>query len=67
MNNKLDAFNKDKRKCPKCKEYFDEISVVFMYDSISRLILTLCDGCYAKWNADDGGPKFEDWCKDEQT
>jgi len=72
MNNKLDSFNKDKRKCQKCKEYYDEISVAskpkfFMYDSISRLILTLCDGCYAKWNPKFSLIEFENWCNNEQT
>ena len=71
--NKLDSFNKDKIKCPKCKEYYDEISVVsepkvFIIDSISSSnALMLCDGCYAKWIADDESPIIEDWCNNEQT
>ena len=40
MNNKLDAFNNDKFRCPKCKEYFD------FYAWMNKL---LCDVCYEKW------------------
>ncbi len=35
--NKLDAFNNDKTKCKKCKEYFD-----YNY-------LYLCENCFKKW------------------
>ena len=37
--NKLDAFNKDKRKCKKCKDYYEPIK--------SSL---LCDSCCEKWS-----------------
>jgi|694.fasta_scaffold12015_18 anaerobic ribonucleoside-triphosphate reductase len=37
MKNKLDAFNKDKRKCEKCKEYYDKTEN------------KLCVDCNEKW------------------
>jgi len=46
--NKLDAFNKDKRKCKKCKDYYDE-----------KPNKVLCDGCHKKWN---DTLVFTDWC-----
>lgn len=48
--NKLDAFNKDKVKCPKCKEYYDTptASQVSRRSAQHVAQLLLCDGCYAK-------------------
>jgi hypothetical protein len=43
--NKLDAFNNDKFKCPKCKEYFD-VNNGYQLIIIS---LTLCGYCDRKW------------------
>jgi hypothetical protein len=43
MNNKLDSFNKDKVKCQKCKEYYDDD---FHDEAIGGRI---CADCYVKW------------------
>jgi len=58
MNNKLDTFNKDKRKCQKCKEYFD-----------APRWSCLCEDCYIKWAiaAHKHLCSIEDWCNSEQT
>jgi hypothetical protein len=40
MKNKLDAFNKDKIKCKKCKEY---------YEYLSDEHFLLCGKCYKEW------------------
>jgi hypothetical protein len=40
--NKLDAFNNDKTKCKKCKNYYDKIKA-FGAKKV------LCDSCYEKW------------------
>ena len=71
--NKLDAFNKDKAKCKKCKEYYDE-------NEFKGWKLTICLSCLtnwrSRWNAACDNwvpdrsvlsPKFEDWCNNEQT
>ena len=42
MNNKLDSFNKDKRKCQKCKEYYD-------LEGVPRRCKVLCGECCNKW------------------
>ena len=43
--NKLDAFNNDKFKCPKCKEHFDR----FLTWWSSMLSVTLCKDCDEKF------------------
>jgi len=68
MNNKLDSFNKDKFKCEKCKEYFDDF---FFRCTFSHW---LCNDCYKKWSAWCDNKKikkfseaFVSWYNDEQT
>jgi hypothetical protein len=39
MNNKLDAFNNDKVKCKKCKDYYDDKAHPSM----------ICIDCHEKW------------------
>jgi len=41
--NKLDSFNKDKTKCKKCKEYFDNNSTG------EHMWHNLCIDCNKKW------------------
>jgi hypothetical protein len=70
MNNKLDTFNKDKRKCLKCKEYFDKRHK-------KSFPLVLCDDCVKKWHQflDNSPPirthndfnYLDDWYNNEQT
>ena len=76
--NKLDAFNKDKRKCKKCKEYYDYCDVGEHY-----LIKPICEGCNKKWElfwtkaippnrtvlstGKQRDRNFDDWCNNEQT
>jgi len=45
MNNKLDAFNNDKFRCPKCKEYFD------VSNGYHQIVMPfkLCKYCDGKW------------------
>jgi hypothetical protein len=75
MNNKLDSFNKDKRKCKKCKKYYDKISMeskVFIYNGIKTLRNEdLCEDCNVIWaeiywnimmNWKNEKSNFEDWC-----
>jgi hypothetical protein len=45
MNNKLNSFNKDKIKCKKCKEYFDEV----VYFHTWGIKIRLCEDCHKKW------------------
>ena len=47
MNNKLDTFNKDKIKCEKCKDYYDDCSEVWKVPRSWYPLL--CDDCYDKW------------------
>jgi hypothetical protein len=66
--NKLDAFNNDKVKCKKCKNYYE-------IDPSNPCLL--CKGCIKKWSEkvrdlDRRGllhknlhKAFEDWCKNE--
>jgi hypothetical protein len=58
--NKLDAFNNDKRKCKKCKDYYDEKTsrtyAKQFLESFARergytISSVLCEGCYVKWSA----------------
>jgi|688.fasta_scaffold12015_17 hypothetical protein len=65
MNNKLDAFNKDKAKCLKCKDYFE------LRDSRLKY---MCRNCHEKWAKYIKSFKhlkdmnsFENWCNNEQT
>jgi hypothetical protein len=58
--NKLDSFNKDKIKCKKCKDYYDESG------------FRLCGACLEKWlfganRRRDSTITFDDWCNNEQT
>jgi hypothetical protein len=43
--NKLDTFNKDKRKCKKCKDYLDKHD-----DYIRGSLPLLCKNCDKKWH-----------------
>ena len=60
MNNKLDAFNKDKAKCKKCKDYFELTTSRLKY---------MCKNCHEKWVKYITSLKslkemeiFKDWC-----
>ena len=44
---KLDTFNKDKVKCEKCKEYYDDCSETWKVPRSWYPLL--CDDCYDKW------------------
>jgi hypothetical protein len=72
--NKLDSFNKDKRKCKKCKNYCDKKPLNFLLSD------KLCEYCTAKWRifkdswysryftlgtSLDIRKAFEDWCDSE--
>jgi hypothetical protein len=54
MNNKLDSFNKDKVKCLKCKEYFDNRRYY------------LCEDCYRKWSDFVNLEAFLNWCNNKE-
>ena len=54
MNNKLDAFNKDKIKCKKCKEYYETTIPFFRLipESNRNWVESstgLCEYCNKKW------------------
>jgi hypothetical protein len=67
MNNKLDSFNKDKRKCKKCKEYYEN-------DTLYPQSKLLCRDCHEKWDRFwvkipiiSWDKVWRDWCDNEQT
>jgi hypothetical protein len=74
MNN-LDAFNKDKVKCKKCKDYFDKKEHPgFLIET--SIDLPICENCNEKWTDiywsnpieefTHFKQVFERWCNYEQ-